>query len=223
MGHKVKPQSIRIGISVDWSSVWFKKNSAYKNALIEDLKMRKLILQKFDKSGISQVKIEREGDNITIILNSSKPGIIIGRGGENIDKLKKDLVKLLNYIRNTRTFNIPIKIEVVEIKKPQENAQLLADDLAILIERRIPYRRGMKQILSKINLNDEIKGVKVKVSGRLDGNEIGNSQWLIKGKVPTSTIKANIEYGESTAYCRYGTVGTKVWIYKITADKTKQK
>lgn len=214
MGHKVKPQAIRIGKFLPWHSIWFKKGKDYKNSLIEDLKMRQLINKKFDKSGISNIKIERDRHNITIIIETSRPGIIIGKGGENIDRLRREIIEFLQYLRNDHKTPIPLKIEIVEIKKPEENAQLLADEVALAIERRVPYRRAMKQALNKINLNNEIKGIKIKVSGRLDGNEIGNQDWLIKGKVPTSTIKANIDYGESTAYCRYGTVGVKVFIYK---------
>lgn len=214
MGHKVKPQSIRIGQSISWHSLWFKKSKDYKNALIEDLKLRQLITKKYDKSGIALIRIERDHSNITIIIESSRPGIIIGKGGENIEKLRHEIIKFLQYLRNDHKTPIPLKIEIVEIKKPEWHAQLLADEVALAIERRVPYRRAMKQALNKINLNNEIKGIKIKVSGRLDGNEIGNQDWLIKGKVPTSTIRANIDYGESTAYCRYGTVGIKVFVYK---------
>ncbi len=214
MGHKVKPQSIRIGQSLSWHSLWFKNGKDYKNSLIEDLKIRQLINKKYNKSGIAMIRIERDRNNITIIIESSKPGIIIGKGGENIEKLRRQIIELLQYIRNDYKTSIPLKIEIVEIKRPEENAQLLADEVALAIERRVPYRRAMKQALNKINLNNVIKGIKIKVSGRLDGNEISNSDWLIKGKVPTSTIKANIDYGESTSYCRYGTVGVKIFIYK---------
>lgn len=223
MGQKAHPKILRIPFIKNWESLWFKKDKpSYKQSLIEDAKIRRYILKKYDKLGIARIRIEREAENISIIIETSKPGFIIGKRGENIEKLRKEIIKLITQERNIRSKNIPVKIEVLEIKKPELEAKLIADDVALAIERRVPFKRAMKQALNKIQLDDTIKGVKIKVSGRLDGSEIASSYWLAKGKIPTSTLKADIDLAHSEAYCRYGVVGVKVWVYKETQKEKEE-
>ena len=209
MGHKVSPKAFRIGISEEWDSRWFKLGKNFPIYLKEDEGIRKYLLKKLKESGIEKVIIERSLDNINITVLSSKPGIIIGRGGTGIEDIKNYIQKrLLN--KNNK---VKLQINIKEVSKPQLCAPIMAQNIASDLEKRIPYRRTMKRSIESI-MKTGAEGVKVITSGRLDGAEIARRETLTQGKIPLHTIRANIDYGIATAYTTYGTVGVKVWIYK---------
>jgi small subunit ribosomal protein S3 len=224
MGQKTKPNSYRLGITVNWSSRWFpnKKNVIY---LEEDVLIRNFIKEKLKHAGIAEIIIERSLDNIQVTIQTAKPGLIIGRGGKDIEEFKAELEKQIKKLRKKlnlpQTFSINLNIE--EIKRFDISAQVIAQQLAFDLEKRIPYRKTMKKGLDIIMQTKGVLGAKIKMSGRLDGAEISRSDSLSKGKMPLSTLRANIDYGEATAFNTYGTVGIKVWIYKgdIFEEKIK--
>jgi len=206
MAQKINPKSFRIGISEEWSSRWLelKKTPQF---LEEDYKIRRFILAKTKVARIEKIEIERKAKDIKIIIKTSRPGLLIGRQGMGIENLQKGLARIL------KTEN-KINISVEEVKRPETSASIVAQNIAEDIEKRIPYRRVLKQHISKIIQHKEVKGAKVMASGRLDGIEIARDEWLREGRLPLSTLRAEIDYGFSEAHCTYGTVGIKVWIYK---------
>lgn len=227
MGQKIHPFSLRLGIIKDWKSRWFdlKILPVY---LREDYVIRTLLEKKLDKMGLESVEIERVSGVITIIIKTSRPGLIIGRGGGGVEDLKKILVKALNKVRKEimtlpsainrhreAAAKIPeLKIQIEEIKKPESQPKIIANNIAEQLEKRIPFRRAVKQTLEKVMSQKDVEGVKIKVSGRLDGSEIARDEKFHKGKIPLATLRADIDYAQATAFCTYGTVGIKVWIYK---------
>ncbi len=193
----------------DWNSQGFYKKPAL--FLAEDFKIREFLNKNLGKIGIEKIEIERFPGKINIIIPTARPGLIIGRGGEGVERIKKELEKILFRSKESKK---DLKIEIREIKNPWISASLSAQWIAQQIERRIPFRKALKQGLDKIITNKEIKGVRIEVSGRLNGAEIARREWLKKGKLPRQTIRADIDYAQERAYCTYGTVGIKVWIYK---------
>jgi small subunit ribosomal protein S3 len=212
MGQKVHPTIFRIGQTTDWKSRWFNQKK-YKNYLKEDLKIRDFIISKLAKIGLERMEIERSANSIRIIIYTSRPGLIIGRGGTGIDQLREQLQKLLQQ-PGQKPIKQELRLEIEEIKQPESYANIIAQTIAEQIEKRIPYRRVIRQALGRIIQNKNVEGAKVMVKGRLDGAEIARKEWLSKGKIPLQTLRANIDYAWSTAYTTYGTVGVKVWIYK---------
>ncbi len=228
MSHKVSPKAYRIKETSDWVSRGFYKKAAEN--LREDFEIRKFLsrFQRDKKAGIEKVEIERFSNKINIVIFSSRPGIIIGRGGEGIELLKKKLQKIISKleIRNKKnekmksSFNKKlsekriINVDVKEIKNPWISANLCAQWVAQQIEKRVNHRRVLKQAISKVSANKEIKGIRVEVSGRLNGVEIARREWLMKGRLPLQTIRADIDYAKAEAYCSYGVIGVKVWMYK---------
>jgi len=206
MAQKINPKSYRLGISEDWSSRWFDLKNT-KKFLEEDYKINKFISQQAKAAKIESIDIERKAKDIKIIIKAARPGLLIGRQGSGIEDLNKSLKKLLKT-------NSKINIAIEEVKHPEISAPIVAQNIAEDIEKRIPYRRALKQHLSKIMQHKEALGAKVMASGRLDGIEIARDEWLKEGKLPLSTLRANIDYGFAEAHCTYGTVGIKVWIYK---------
>lgn len=193
-----------------------KKNN-FKNQLEEDVLIRRLINEKIGLAGVVRVEIERGADNsYRIFIKAVKPGLIIGRGGKGIEELSKsleaDLKKLFAGRKKSVKFSLSLNIE--ELKRSEISAQYVAQSIAWDLEKRLPFRRTIKKHLDQLMQNREVKGAKVRVSGRLDGAEIARREWLAKGKLPLHTLRANIDYGESTAFNSYGTVGVKVWLYK---------
>jgi len=217
MGKKVHPYSFRVGISFPWKSRWFAKGKNYVDNLQNDLKIKKLISSNLRNAGIADIQIERSSDKILIIIKTSRPGVIIGRQGSSLDELKAKLVVLL------QNKNIEIKVE--EIRKPELEASLVAELIASQIKKRFPYRRACKQAIAKTTEAVQIKGCKIRVSGRLNGAEIARSEVFIDGRIPLHTIRANIDYASIAAETTYGKIGIKVWIYKgeIFADKKRLK
>jgi len=212
MGQKVNPISLRLGIIKDWSSRWFARKD-YADFLHEDIKIRKFIKNKLPFAGISAIEIERVGEKIRIGLHTARPGIVIGRKGQDIDRLRKDLEELTKK---------EVNIDIREIKKPSIDAYLIAENIAQQLVRRVGYRRAMKRAVS-MAMENGAGGVKVQCKGRLGGAEMKRTVWYRKGRVPLHTLNADIQYGQTEALCTYGKIGVKVWIFHkiIGADTGK--
>ena len=206
MAQKINPKSYRLGITENWDSRWFDLKNT-KKLLEEDYKIRRFVLKQTQAAKIENIEIERKAKDIKVIIKTARPGLLIGRQGIGIETLSVGLKKLLKT-------NNKINIVVEEVKHPESSASIVAQNIAEDIEKRISYRRVLKQHLSKIIQHKEVLGAKVMASGRLDGIEIARDEWLKEGKLPLSTLRANIDYGFSEAHCTYGVVGIKVWIYK---------
>jgi small subunit ribosomal protein S3 len=210
MAHRVHPKIFRIKEITDWNSRGFYEKR-FSDFLKEDLEIREFLNKKFPKGVIEKIEIERFPSKIKIILLTARPGLVIGRRGEGIENLRSQLEeKILK--KNSQIKEI--KIEILEVKDPWKSANLVAQWMAQQIEARVPYRRVLKQALSKIMAHKDVQGARVQVSGRLDGVEIARKEWLREGKLPRQTLRAIIDYGTARAYCRYGVIGIKVWIYK---------
>ena len=210
MSHKVHPKSFRIRRMADWLSRGFYGPKPFKY-LKEDFIIRRFLNEKLKEASIENVEIERSRSVIKVIIKTSRPALVIGRGGEAIEKLKKALIEELKKSKEDKT---EIKIEVQEVKNPWLSANICAQWIAQQIKRRIRFRRALKMALGKIMLQKEAKGARVQVSGRLNGVEISRTEWLKEGRMPRHTIRADIDYGTSSAFCTYGAIGVKVWIYK---------
>lgn len=206
MGHKISPTSLRTGINKDWMSRWF-GGRKYTSFLKDDVAVRTYLDKKLRNTGIDKVEIERGTDMLNIIIYTARPGLLIGRGGGGIEDLKNSIQKMLKN-------KVAIRIEVQEIKNPESSARIMAESIVDQIEKRVPFRRVMKQALSKMIANKQVKGAKVQIGGRLDGAEIARTEHLEEGNLPLQTLRADIDYARATAITTYGTVGVKVWIYK---------
>lgn len=204
MGQKVSPIALRIGINKNWSSVWFADQKDYANNIIEDQKIRGYIKKKFIQGAVSAVDIERLADQIKIRIASARPGVIIGRRGADIDRLRADLAKI-----TPKEINVDIK----EIKNPAVDANLVAQSVAFQMEKRVGFRRAMKRAVEQ-TIQAGGKGIKIIVSGRLDGAEIARREKYHVGKIPLQTFRADIDYGFAEAHTTFGCIGVKVWIYK---------
>lgn len=210
MAHKVNPKAYRRKRIGDWDSRGFYKETA--KMLEEDFKIRKFIYKKLGKLGIEKVEIERSAGKINVIISSARPGLIIGRGGEGIEFLKKELEsKILNKNKEVKT---SLRIEIREVKNPWLSASLTGQWVAQQIEKRIPCRKALKRAISKVRENKEAKGVRIEVSGRLNGAEIARREWLAEGRLPRQTLRADIDYALEQAFTTYGVIGIKTWIYK---------
>ncbi len=213
MGQKVNPVGLRVGINRGWDSVWFAKKKDYGNYLIEDYKIRDYIKNNVSNSGVSKVQIERTSKKCIVTIYTSRPGFVIGKKGSDIEKIKKNLGKFSKH---------ELSLNIKEVKKPELNSFLVADNIAQQLVKRIAYRRAMKRaIQSALRLG--AKGIRVCVSGRLAGNEIARSEWLREGSVPLHTLRADVDYSEAEALTTYGIIGVKVWIYKGEIFKNEQK
>ena len=204
MGQKVNPIGFRLGINRSWDSIWFAKKKEYGKLLIEDYKIRDYLKKNIINSGVSQVIIERSAKKCIVSIYTSRPGFVIGKKGSDVDKIKQNLSKISSS---------EISLNIKEIKKPELNAFLVAENITQQLVKRISYRRAMKRaIQSALRLG--ARGIKVCLSGRLAGNEIARTEWLREGSVPLHTFRANIDYAEAEALTTYGIIGVKVWIYK---------
>jgi len=218
MGQKVNPIGIRLGITRTWDSVWFAKKRDYGSLLIEDYKIREYIKKNIVNSGVSEVKIERTAKKCIVTIHTSRPGFVIGKKGSDVDKIKKNLSKISSS---------EISLNIKEVKKPELNAYLVAENIATQLVKRIAFRRAMKRaIQSALRLG--ARGIRVACSGRLAGNEIARTEWLREGSVPLHTFRADVDYAEAEALTTYGIIGVKVWIYKgeilsknITKNRTE--
>ncbi len=222
MGQKVHPTGIRLGISKDWSSTWYSEKREYAQMLLSDIKAREHIKKKLKDAAVSRIHIERPAKNARITVYSARPGIVIGKKGEDIDKLRREISNIMG---------VPTHINVAEIRKPELDATLVAESVAQQLERRIMFRRAMKRAVGNaMRLGAE--GIKIAVAGRLNGAEIARGEWYREGRVPLHTLRADVDYGVAEANTTYGIIGIKVWIYKgevfdlfqaITADKASDK
>lgn len=203
MGQKVHPKGLRVGIIRDWESNWYADKN-YTELLHEDIKIRDFIKQKLFQAGISGVEIERAANRIKVTIRTAKPGIVIGRGGAEVENLRKELDKMTGK---------KVSVNIIEIKKPELDAQLVAEGIAAQLVKRVAFRRAMKQAVSR-TMRLGALGVKIACSGRLAGAEIARAEWYSEGKVPLHTLRADIDYGFAEANTTYGKIGVKVWIYK---------
>ncbi len=203
MGQKVNPHGLRVGVIKNWDSRWYADKN-YEQYLLEDIKIREFIKDKLYLSGIARVEIERAADKMRISIHTAKPGMVIGRQGSNIELLKTDLAKMTDS---------KIDVNIVEIKVPDMEAYLVAENVASQLERRIAFRRAMKQCVGR-TMRMGAKGIKIQVGGRLGGAEIARSESYREGSIPLHTLRANIDYGTAEAHTTYGRLGIKVWIYK---------
>jgi len=204
VGQKVNPHGLRVGIIRDWSSKWYSGKRDFSDLLIEDNKIRKYVKDKFYTSGVSKVEIERAANRVKVTVFTAKPGMVIGKGGSGVDDLKKELEVMTG--KN-------VFINIIEIKVPELDAQLVAENIASQLEKRVSFRRAMKQSIQR-TMRVGAKGIKTMVSGRLGGAEIARSERYSEGTIPLQTLRADIEYGFAEADTTYGKIGVKVWIYK---------
>ena len=216
MGQKVNPVGFRLGINRGWDSIWFARKADYGKFLIEDYKIRQFIKRNIKNAGVSEVVIERSSKKCIVSIHTSRPGFVIGKKGSDIEKIKGKISKITDS---------EVSVNIKEIKKPELNAYLVAENISQQLVKRIAYRRAMKRAMqSAMRLG--AKGIKVTLSGRLAGNEIARSEWLREGSIPLHTLRANLDYAESEALTTYGIIGVKVWIYKgeiFLKDVNKQK
>jgi small subunit ribosomal protein S3 len=204
MGQKVNPTGIRLGIVKDWTSRWYANTQNYPVFLLQDLKVREYIQEKLAHASVSRIQINRPANNANITVHTARPGIVIGKKGEDIDKLRKDVSAMMG---------VPVQLNVEEIRKPELDAKLVAESIAQQLEKRIMYRRAMKRaVTNTMRLGAE--GIKINVAGRLNGAEIARGEWYREGRVPLHTLRADIDYGTAEANTTYGIIGIKVWIFK---------
>ncbi|MFH0818909.1 MAG: 30S ribosomal protein S3 [Patescibacteria group bacterium] len=208
MGKKINPKVFRLNTVLEHNSKWFCAKQNFPKMLEEDTRIRKYIKNKFENSGVSKIEIKRSGGNIEVILNTSKPGVIIGRGGAGVEEIKKEIKK-----KFFGSKKIKIIITITEISKPDLDAELIRQNMAMQILKRMPFRRVMKRAIEQAK-RAGAKGIKVIASGRLNGVEIARTESLTDGKIPTHTLRANIDYSRGKVNTLYGTIGLKVWIYK---------
>tara|TARA_B100001750_G_C15301110_1_gene492329 strand:+ start:130 stop:822 length:693 start_codon:yes stop_codon:yes gene_type:complete len=215
MGQKVNPVGLRLGINRSWESIWYAKKNQYGKLLIEDHKIREYIKKNIINSGVSQVTIERTSKKCIVSIYTSRPGFVIGKKGSDIEKIKKNLSKISSS---------EISLNIKEVKKPELNAYLVAENVAQQLVKRIAYRRAMKRAMQSA-LRLGAKGIKVCLAGRLAGNEIARTEWLREGSVPLHTFRAEVDYAEAEALTTYGIIGVKVWIYKgeVFSNEKKEK
>ena len=216
MGQKVNPIGLRLGVNRGWDSVWFAKKGDYGKYLIEDYKIRQFIRKNIINAGVSEIVIERSSKKCVVSIHTSRPGFVIGKKGSDIEKIKSKISKITKD---------EVTVNIKEIKKPELNSYLVAENIAQQLVKRVAYRRAMKRAM-QATMRLGAKGIKVCVSGRLAGNDIARSEWLREGSIPLHTLRANLDYAESEALTTYGMIGVKVWIYKgeiFLKDIEKQK
>lgn len=212
MGQKVHPTSFRLGGIFSWKSRWFAKPEDYSDKVLEDYHLRKYLHNKLSNAGLVQVDIERSISKLRIVLHVSRPGVVIGKGGSNLEEIKKDVEKLINASK-TKKEQSHVDLKVEEVKSPDLSAKLVGERIIGQLIGRYPHRRAISQALEKV-MAAGAKGIKIQLSGRIGGSEIGRTEKYFKGSVPTQTLRANIDYFEAPAKTRSGYVGVKVWIYK---------
>ena len=204
MGQKVNPHGLRVGVIKDWDSRWYARDDVFGDTLVEDYNLRRMLKKQLYSAGVPKVEIERDASKVRIHINCAKPGMVIGKGGTEIEKLRKQCEKILGK---------PVIINIVEVRQPDLDAQLVAENIASQLERRISFRRAMKQCIGR-SMRLGAKGIKTMVSGRLGGAEIARSEKYHEGTIPLQTIRADIDYGFAEANTTYGKIGVKVWLYK---------
>lgn len=216
MAQKIKPNSLRLGITKEWSSRWFPKKVDYKSSLEEDVLLREIIMKKIGAAGVDKIVIEKTGNRYKISIKAARPGLIIGRGGKGIEDLTKLLESKLKKLRKEHNITevVSLSLNIEELKRSEISAMVVAQNIAWDLEKRLPFRRIIKKYLDQIMQNKDTQGGRIEVSGRLNGAEIARREHLEKGNMPLQSLRANIDYGEATAFTTYGTIGVKVWVYK---------
>ena len=204
MGQKVHPTGIRLGIVKKHTSTWYANPKQYSGYLLTDLKVRDYLFEKLKAASVSRIEIERPAENARITIKTARPGIVIGKKGEDVEKLRRDLSQMMG---------VPVHVNIEEVRKPELDAKLVADSIASQLERRVMFRRAMKRAVQNA-MRLGAKGIKVQVSGRLGGAEIARTEWYREGRVPLHTLRADIDYSTARAETTYGTIGVKVWIFK---------
>ena len=224
MTHTVHPYAHRLGIIRDWKSRWFSANpKKYRESLKTDTIIREFLIKKLRGAFVSSIEIERNQNMLRVIIKTSRPGIIIGRRGEGSEKLKAELISKVNKLKLDE--KPEIKIDIEEIRSPESNAAIVSQMIAAGLEKRMPFRRVLKQTVDKVMANRDVKGVRIAVSGRLGGVEMSRREQVKKGRVPLQTFRADIDFAREKAYLPYGVIGVKVWIYRgdIFSDKQENK
>ena len=204
MGQKINPHGARVGVILDWSTKWYAGKKDFSNNLIEDYNLRKMLKEKLQMAGISHIDIQRSAAKVHVSIFTAKPGIVIGKGGAGVEALKKEIEQFTGKA---------VTLDIMEIKHPDTDAQLVAENIAQQLEKRISFRRAMKQSISRA-MKSGAKGIKTSVSGRLGGADIARSEGYHEGSIPLQTLRANIDYGFAEAKTTYGRIGVKVWVYK---------
>ena len=216
MGQKVNPHGIRVGVIKDWDSKWYADKKNFGDTLVEDYNIRKFLKKRLYSAGVSKIEIERAAnDKVRVVIFTAKPGFVIGKGGAEIEKVRKDVQKL-----TSKNVNIDIK----EIKRPDRDAQLVAENIALSLENRVSFRRAMKQAMQR-TMKSGVLGIKASVGGRLGGADIARREFYSEGTIPLQTLRADIDYGFAEADTTYGKLGVKVWVYKgevLPAKKNKE-
>ena len=210
MGHKVNPHGLRVGVIKDWDSRWFAKDNAFGDILVEDYQLRKYLKKRLYDAGVPKIEIERDATKVKINIFCSRPGVVIGRQGAEIEKVRLECEKMVNKNRETP---VSVFVNVVEVKSADKNAQLVAENIAAQLEGRVSFRRAMKQAIGRA-MKLGARGIKTAVGGRLGGAEIARSESYHEGTIPLQTLRADIDYGFAEAHTTYGRIGVKVWIYK---------
>lgn len=218
MSHSVHPYAHRLGIIRDWKSRWFSTGKNYKDFLRADMMLREFLEKKMRGQYIGSIEMERNDKTFRLILKTSRPGVVIGRSGEGSVKLRKDIMKFA--AKNKLSIPTDFRLDVEEIKSPESSAAIVAQMIAEGLEKRLPFRRVMKQTVEKVMANRDVKGVRLYCGGRLGGAEIARSEELKKGRIPLQTLRADIDYAQEKAHMTYGDIGIKVWIYKGDIFKT---
>ena len=212
MGQKVNPHGLRVGVIKDWDSRWYANDQEFSEYLVEDQKIRKFLKKKLGNAGVSKIEIERASDRVKVIIYTAKPGFIIGKGGTEIEVTKNEIAKLTNGKK--------VLVDIKEIKKPDKDAQLVAENIAQQLENRVSFRRAMKSCMGR-TMKAGALGIKSACSGRLGGADIARTEFYSEGTIPLQTLRADIDYGFAEADTTYGKVGVKVWIYKGEVLPTK--
>jgi small subunit ribosomal protein S3 len=204
MGQKVNPIGFRLGVIRDWTARWYANNTGYTSNLVADLKLRRFLKEKLAHAAVSSIVVERPAQSINITVHTARPGIVIGKKGEDIEKLRQELIKLAGQ---------PVTLAVEEVRQPELDAQLVAENIAQQLEKRIMFRRAMKRAVTNA-MRLRALGIKIMVAGRLNGAEIARTEWYREGRVPLHTLRADIDYGFAEAHTTYGVIGVKVWLFK---------
>jgi len=207
MGQKVHPTGFRLGIATDWTSKWYADSAQFADFLDEDMKIRQFLKKKLAQAAVSRIQISRPAKSIAVTIHTARPGIIIGKKGEDIERLRIEVASLVSVHINN------VKINIEEIRKPELDAQLVAEGIASQLERRVMFRRAMRRSVTNA-MRIGAEGIKINVSGRLNGAEIARNEWYREGRVPLHTLRADVDYGFAEALTTYGILGVKVWIYK---------
>ncbi len=204
MGQKINPNGFRVGVIRDWNTRWYASKKDFADYLIEDKKIRDFLKKEYYSASVAKIDIERAANKVTVSIHTARPGVIIGKGGAGVEKIKEQVMALIGK---------PVNVNIIEVRNPDANAQLVAENIAAQLEKRISYRRAMKKALASA-MKANARGIKIKCSGRLGGAEIARSEGYHEGSIPLQTIRADIEYGFAEAHTTYGRIGVKVWIYR---------